>query len=116
MSTTTAAAPQLDPALYESRAWVPIAVVAPSLTIATACVALRVYTRAVMYGFGYDDGAAVLAMVLALACGIVVAASPCQRARVSYFSATELHVQIPSTDMADIFKWWTHRCSRSTFV
>jgi hypothetical protein len=66
----------LDPALYESQAGVPIAVVSVVLTIAFTAVCLRTYTRAVMIRqFGADDWAAVVALVLAMGSGILVAAS-----------------------------------------
>ena len=48
----------------ESRAGVPIAVVATTLTIATTAVCLRTYTRACMlHNFGMDDWSAVVALV-----------------------------------------------------
>lgn len=61
---------------YESRAGVPIAVVTVALTVATTCVGLRTYARAVMLRqFGADDWAAVVALVLALGSGLMVASS-----------------------------------------
>lgn len=78
MSTAEDAAPPLDPALYESRAWVPIAVVTSTLTIATISVCLRVYTRAFMLrSFGKDDWAAIIAVILAISSGIMVTTSTC---------------------------------------
>ncbi|KAL2021637.1 hypothetical protein VTK56DRAFT_6990 [Thermocarpiscus australiensis] len=72
--SATPPATTLDPALYESRAGVPIAVVAVSLTVATAAVTLRSYTRAIMIrSFGPDDWAAIVAMILAMGSGIMVA-------------------------------------------
>ncbi|KAK4129174.1 hypothetical protein N657DRAFT_652645 [Parathielavia appendiculata] len=60
----------LDPALYESQAGIPIAVVTVTLTIALTAVCLRTYVRAVMIGqFGADDWAAVVALVLAMGSG-----------------------------------------------
>lgn len=68
----------LDPALYESRAGVPITVVAVGLAIATTCVGLRTYLRAVIIRqFGLDDWAAVLAVILAIGSGTMVATSMC---------------------------------------
>lgn len=67
---------ELDPALYESRAGVPIAVVVTSLTVSLVAVAMRTYARAVMIRqFGADDWAAILAVVLAMGSGIMVASS-----------------------------------------
>ncbi|KAJ4297315.1 hypothetical protein N0V88_004233 [Collariella sp. IMI 366227] len=61
---------------YESRAGVPIAVVTITLTTATTAVALRTYARAVMIRqFGADDWAAVVALILALGSGIMVASN-----------------------------------------
>ncbi|GAB1310585.1 Rhodopsin domain-containing protein [Madurella fahalii] len=72
--STEATAPPLDPALYESRAGVPIAVVTVALTVATTAVSLRCYTRAVMLRqFGWDDWAAIVAILLAMGSGIMVA-------------------------------------------
>ncbi|AEO70551.1 uncharacterized protein THITE_2015113, partial [Thermothielavioides terrestris NRRL 8126] len=66
--------PATDPALYESRAGVPIAVVTVSLTVATTAVCLRSYVRAIMISqFGADDWAAVVALVLAIGSGTMVA-------------------------------------------
>ena len=63
-----------DPALYESRAGVPIAVVSATLAIATIAVSLRTYVRAVMIKqLGMDDWAAMLALILAMGSGIMVA-------------------------------------------
>ncbi|KAL2132608.1 hypothetical protein VTI74DRAFT_3598 [Chaetomium olivicolor] len=65
-----------DPSLYESRAGVPIAVVTITLTIAVTAVSLRTYARAVMIRqFGADDWAAVVAVILAMGSGIMVAAN-----------------------------------------
>ena len=76
MSATTP--PPLDPALYESRAHIPIIVVTLALAVATASVSLRTYARAVMIRqFGADDWAAIVAIVLALGSGIMVASSAC---------------------------------------
>ena len=70
------ASPPLDPALYESRAHVPIIVVTVALSVATASVCLRTYARAVMIRqFGADDWAAIIAIILALGSGIMVASS-----------------------------------------
>ncbi|KAK4152519.1 hypothetical protein C8A00DRAFT_16162 [Chaetomidium leptoderma] len=72
----SATPPPLDPALYESRAGVPIAVVTATLLIATTCVGLRTYARAVMIRqFGADDWCAVVAMILALGSGLMVASN-----------------------------------------
>ncbi|KAK4098619.1 hypothetical protein N658DRAFT_431713 [Parathielavia hyrcaniae] len=66
----------LDPALYESQAGIPIAVVTVTLTIALTAVCLRTYARAVMIRqFGADDWAAVVAVVLAIGSGSMVAAN-----------------------------------------
>ena len=73
MSETTT---PLDPALYESRAGVPIAVVVTSLTVSLAAVSLRTYARAVLIRqFGADDWAAIVALVFAMGSGIMVASS-----------------------------------------
>ena len=73
MATTS---PPLDPALYESRAHIPIIVVTVALFVATGCVCLRTYARAVMIRqFGADDWAAIIAIVLALGSGIMVTSS-----------------------------------------
>jgi hypothetical protein len=78
MSETTT--PPLDPAMYESRAGVVIAVVATALSVATSAVLLRTYIRAVVIRqFGADDWAAVIAMVFAIGSGIMVASSMCPR-------------------------------------
>jgi hypothetical protein len=66
----------LDPALYESRAHIPIAVVTVVLSLATIAVGLRSYTRAVLLRqFGVDDATAILALVLAYGSGIMVASN-----------------------------------------
>jgi hypothetical protein len=73
-------APQepLDPALYESRAFIPITVVTLVLSLASTAVGLRVYTRAVLLRqFGSDDATAIVALVLAMGSGIMVASSEC---------------------------------------
>ncbi|KAK3330040.1 hypothetical protein B0H66DRAFT_542599 [Apodospora peruviana] len=68
MSTTS------DPSFHESRAGVPIAVVSVCLTIATIAVCLRTYARAVLIRqFGMDDWAAIVALVLAVGSGVMVA-------------------------------------------
>ncbi|KAB5584948.1 hypothetical protein GE09DRAFT_1048168 [Coniochaeta sp. 2T2.1] len=56
----------MDPALtMESRAYVPIAVVVVTLTIATTAVILRSYTRAILIQqFGYDDIGAIISLTL----------------------------------------------------
>ena len=75
MSATEA---PLDPALYESRAHIPITVVAVVLSLATLLVSLRSYTRAILINqFGMDDYAAIIALVLAMGSGIMVASSKC---------------------------------------
>ncbi|KAK3905781.1 hypothetical protein C8A05DRAFT_12456 [Staphylotrichum tortipilum] len=68
----SSAPPELaDP--YESRAGVPIAVVTTGLTVALIAVSLRTYARAVLIRqFGYDDWAAIAALVLAIGSGIMV--------------------------------------------
>ncbi|KAL2256213.1 hypothetical protein VTK26DRAFT_2018 [Humicola hyalothermophila] len=72
MSTITEA--PLDPALNESMAAIPIAVVTVTLSIATLAVSLRVYARAGMiHQFGLDDWAAILALILAISSGTMVA-------------------------------------------
>ncbi|KXX80580.1 hypothetical protein MMYC01_202240 [Madurella mycetomatis] len=66
----------LDPDSYESWAGVPIAVVTVSLAIATTAVCLWTYARAVLISqFGADDWAAIVALILAMGSGIMVAAS-----------------------------------------
>ncbi|KAL2199409.1 hypothetical protein P885DRAFT_67438 [Corynascus similis CBS 632.67] len=66
--------PPTDPELLASRAGVPIAVVTVCLVVATTCVCLRTYARAVIIRqFGLDDWAAVAAMILAAGSGITVA-------------------------------------------
>ena len=72
MSTADGAA--LDPALLESRAHIPIIVVTMVLFLASSAVGLRTYTRAVLIRqFGMDDYAAIVALVLAMGSGIMVA-------------------------------------------
>ncbi|KAK4041454.1 hypothetical protein C8A01DRAFT_14814 [Parachaetomium inaequale] len=74
MSPTSS--PPLDPASYADRSGVPIAVVAVTLSVATACVCLRTYARAVMLRqFGLDDWAAVIAVLFAIGSGVSIAAS-----------------------------------------
>ena len=76
MSTTSS--PPLDPAYYADRSGVIIAVVTVTLTVATTCVGLRTYARAVMLRqFGLDDWAAVIAVLFAIGSGITIAASAC---------------------------------------
>ncbi|KAH6619312.1 hypothetical protein B0J18DRAFT_445595 [Chaetomium sp. MPI-SDFR-AT-0129] len=66
----------LDPAAYEDRSGVPIAVVTVTLSIATLCVCLRSYARAYLIRqFGPDDWAAVAALVFAMGSGIMVASN-----------------------------------------
>lgn len=66
----------LDPALYESRAHIPIIVVTVLLTLASTAVGLRVYTRHVLLRqFGIDDIGAIVALVLAMGSGIMVASN-----------------------------------------
>lgn len=85
MSIDTTTPPPLDPTLYESRAGVPIAVATVALTVATSAVCLRSYARAVMLRqFGWDDWAAIVALLLAMGSGIMVATSTCQPARLSH--------------------------------
>ncbi|KAK4193246.1 hypothetical protein QBC35DRAFT_100231 [Podospora australis] len=68
--------PDLDPALYESKAYIPITVVAVTLAIATTAVALRSYARAVLIRqFGLDDWAAIVAVILAIGSGTMVASN-----------------------------------------
>jgi len=55
---------------------VPIAVVTLVLSIATTSVALRTYARAVLIRqFGMDDWAAIIALLLAISSGTMVASS-----------------------------------------
>lgn len=64
----------LDPAMLESRAHIPITVVTVVLALASTAVGLRSYTRAVVIRqFGMDDWAAIVALVLAMGSGIMVA-------------------------------------------
>lgn len=66
----------LPPSAYESKAYVPIAAVAVTLSLTTAAVSLRTYTRIYMIRqFGMDDWAAIVALVFAMACGIMIAIS-----------------------------------------
>ncbi|KAH6650542.1 hypothetical protein F5144DRAFT_588997 [Chaetomium tenue] len=61
---------------YADRSWVPITVVTTTLTIATICVCLRIYARAfIIRRFGVDDWAAVIAIVLIIGSGVMVALS-----------------------------------------
>lgn len=77
---------------YESRAGVPIAVVTITLSIATTAVALRTYARAVMIRqFGADDWAAVVAVILALGSGIMVASSLLLLTLLPYSCPTDPH-------------------------
>ncbi len=75
--SATGEAPPLDPAyLAESRAHVPIAVVSVVLSFATLAVAARSYARTVLiHQFGMDDWSAIVALILALGSGIMVASS-----------------------------------------
>lgn len=99
------ATPPLDPALYESQAWVPITAVAVTLGVATLCVGLRTYCRAVMIRqFGWDDWCAILAVVLAIGSGLTVATSTRPLFRVLSDPATDDTKQIPSTDTASILQ------------
>lgn len=84
MSAITPSATSTEPVdLNESVAYVPITVVAVVLGVATLAVSLRVYARAVMIRqFGYDDWAAVVALVLAIGSGIMVATSMCSLIRI----------------------------------
>jgi hypothetical protein len=76
----TAPPPPLDPALYESRAYIPITVVSVCLAVASISVALRSYTRAVLLNqFGPDDWAAIVALILAIGSGTMVALSMSQK-------------------------------------
>ncbi|KAK0632610.1 hypothetical protein B0T14DRAFT_418870 [Immersiella caudata] len=66
----------LDPALYESRAHIPIAVITVVLSLASIAVGLRTHTRAVILRqFGIDDATAILALILAYGSGIMVASN-----------------------------------------
>lgn len=77
VSTVKMSAP-LPPSAYESKVHVPFAAVVVTLTIATAAVSLRTYTRGYMIRqFGMDDWAAIVALVFAMASGIMVATSLC---------------------------------------
>jgi hypothetical protein len=68
--------PPLHPSYYADRSGVPIAVVTATLIIATACVCLRIYTRAfIIRRFGPDDWAAVIAIILVIGSGVMVALS-----------------------------------------
>lgn len=72
----TSVSPALDPSYYADRSGVPIAVVTVTLTIATMCVCLRIYTRAfIIRRFGPDDWAAVIAIILIIGSGVMVALS-----------------------------------------
>lgn len=76
MSETTP--PPSDTVDSEDLSGIPIAVVTTGLTIATTCVCLRTYTRAVILRqFGPDDWAAIVAMIFAAGSGITVATSTC---------------------------------------
>ncbi|KAK3393540.1 hypothetical protein B0H63DRAFT_505413 [Podospora didyma] len=66
----------LDPSLYESRAHVPITVVAVTLSVAFLTVAARTYARAVIIrSFGMDDWAAIAAVIFAIGSGGLVASN-----------------------------------------
>ena len=87
----------LDPALYESRAGVPIAVVVTSLTVAVAAVSLRTYARAVLIRqFGADDWAAIVALTFAMGSGIMVASSALPQLRL-VFIGPETDQLLPDT-------------------
>ncbi|KAK1833848.1 hypothetical protein QBC39DRAFT_345368 [Podospora conica] len=74
MSTTNEAPP--GPALLESRAHIPVTVVTVVLCLASTAVGLRSYTRAqLIRQFGMDDAAAIVALVLAMGSGIMVASN-----------------------------------------
>lgn len=74
--TMSAPTELLDPALYESRAYIPTTVVSVVLSLATLTVGLRCYARAVLIRqFGIDDWAILVALVLAMGSGIMVASS-----------------------------------------
>lgn len=73
------ATPPIQPlqlSYYADRSWVPITVVTATLSIATFCVCLRIYVRAfIIRRFGVDDWAAVIAIVLIIGSGVMVALS-----------------------------------------
>lgn len=71
----SSAAPELaDP--YESRTAIPIAVVSTGLAVSFIAVSLRTYCRAILIRqFGYDDWAAILALIFAIGSGSMVCAS-----------------------------------------
>ncbi|KAK4647821.1 uncharacterized protein QC761_104720 [Podospora bellae-mahoneyi] len=76
MSDTFTPPQGLAPEMYESRAGVVIAVVAVCLTTATTAVGLRSYSRATLIRqFGMDDWAAIVALLLAMGSGIMVASN-----------------------------------------
>ena len=110
----------LDPALYESRAGVPIAVVVTCLTVAVAAVSLRTYARAVLIRqFGADDWAAIVALVFAMGSGIMVASSALPQLRLVFIGSSlgrELtsFFQTPSTAKAGIWQSWTCRFCQTT--
>ncbi|RYO99942.1 hypothetical protein DL764_006651 [Monosporascus ibericus] len=64
----------MDPEAAESKAWVTIAVVSTTLSIALVALGLRVFTRSILVKqFGADDWAALVAGFCALTCGLLVA-------------------------------------------
>ena len=74
MSNSTAAVEEEQ--VWESRAHVPITVVAAVLSMATLAVGARTYARAVLIrAFGMDDYAAIFALIFAMGSGIMVASS-----------------------------------------
>ncbi|KAK0728921.1 hypothetical protein B0T21DRAFT_203492 [Apiosordaria backusii] len=76
MSGTFTPPEGLAPEMYESRAGVVIAVVAVCLTAATTAVGFRAYARAkLIRQFGMDDWAAIVALLLAIGSGTMVASS-----------------------------------------
>ncbi|KAK1757853.1 hypothetical protein QBC47DRAFT_341077 [Echria macrotheca] len=72
----SAPAEPLDAALHQSRAHIPITVVSVVLSLASIAVGARCYARAVLIRqFGMDDWAALVALVLAMGSGIMVASN-----------------------------------------
>ncbi|KAK4167243.1 hypothetical protein QBC43DRAFT_204141 [Cladorrhinum sp. PSN259] len=97
MSTTTPS-PELDPAVFESRAGVVIAVVVTTLSIATFAVGLRCYSRAVLIRqFGMDDWAAIVALLFALGSGTMVASNT--------MYGHGRHIYNPTIDMTQFWKY-----------
>ncbi|KAK3987788.1 hypothetical protein QBC44DRAFT_351653 [Cladorrhinum sp. PSN332] len=97
--STTAPSPELDPAVFESRAGVVIAVVVTTLSIAALSVGLRSYARASMIRqFGMDDWAAIVAMLFAIGSGTMVVSNT------KYGHGR--HIYNPEVDATQLWKYF----------